>query len=53
MQAELVNANIPFITIPLPSSADNHQFKNTSFYENKKFFFDRGERFKAKIKATY
>ncbi len=39
MQAEFVNANIPFITIPLPSSADNHQFKNASFYENKKFCF--------------
>ena len=35
MLAELTNANIPFISIPLPSSADNHQFKNASFYKKK------------------
>ena len=33
--AELINAKIPFISIPLPSSADNHQFKNAEFYEKK------------------
>ena len=27
MLAELVNSNIPFISVPLPSSADNHQLK--------------------------
>ena len=32
---ELINANIPFITIPLPTSADNHQLKNAEFYEKK------------------
>ena len=37
--AELTNANIPFISIPLPSSADNHQFKNGDFYKRKKFAF--------------
>ena len=25
--AELTNANIPFISVPLPSSADNHQLE--------------------------
>ena len=25
----------PFISIPLPTSADNHQFKNAQFYEKK------------------
>ena len=37
MLAELTNANIPFIAVPLPSSADNHQLKNAEFYESKKF----------------
>ena len=39
MLAELTNANIPFISIPLPTSADNHQFKNALYYENKNFSF--------------
>tara|TARA_A100001015_G_C15040410_1_gene739220 strand:- start:1336 stop:2412 length:1077 start_codon:yes stop_codon:yes gene_type:complete len=33
--AELINAKIPFISIPLPSSADNHQYKNAEFYFKK------------------
>ena len=37
--AELTNANIPFISIPLPSSADNHQFKNAEYYQRKNFAF--------------
>ena len=37
MLAELTNANIPFIAVPLPSSADNHQLKNAKFYENKSY----------------
>ena len=32
---ELINIKIPFISIPLPSSADNHQFKNAVYYEKK------------------
>ena len=32
---ELINVKIPFISIPLPSSADNHQYKNAEFYEKK------------------
>jgi len=32
---ELINVKIPFISIPLPSSADNHQFKNAEFYAQK------------------
>ncbi len=32
---ELINVNIPFISIPLPTSADNHQYKNAEFYEKK------------------
>ena len=30
--AELVFLNLPFITIPLPTSKDNHQFENALFY---------------------
>ncbi len=33
MLAELVNANIPFISVPLPSSVDDHQLKNAIHYE--------------------
>ena len=32
---ELINLKIPFISIPLPSSADNHQLKNAEFYAKK------------------
>ena len=32
---ELVNVNVPFISIPLPTSADNHQYKNAEFYQKK------------------
>ena len=39
MLAELTNAKIPFISVPLPSSADNHQFKNAIFYKKKIFSF--------------
>ena len=39
MISELTNANIPFISVPLPSSADNHQLKNALFYKKKKFAF--------------
>jgi UDP-N-acetylglucosamine--N-acetylmuramyl-(pentapeptide) pyrophosphoryl-undecaprenol N-acetylglucosamine transferase len=34
---ELINIKIPFISIPLPSSADNHQLKNAIYYKNKGF----------------
>ena len=33
MLAELINAQIPFISVPLPSSADDHQLKNATYYE--------------------
>ena len=33
MLAELINAKVPFIAVPLPSSADNHQLKNATHYE--------------------
>ena len=39
MLAELTNANIPFISVPLPSSADNHQLINAIYYKNKKYSF--------------
>ena len=32
---EIINLNIPFIAIPLPSSVDNHQYKNAEFYSKK------------------
>ncbi len=32
---ELINYKIPFISIPLPTAADNHQYKNAEFYAKK------------------
>ncbi len=37
--AELVNAKVPFIAVPLPSSADDHQLKNATYYEKKGYSF--------------
>ena len=37
MLAELINAKIPFISVPLPSSADDHQLKNAIYYEKNKY----------------
>ena len=34
--AELINLRVPFIAVPLPSSIDNHQFKNAQSLVNKK-----------------
>ena len=34
---ELINVKIPFISIPLPTSADNHQLKNAVYYEKRGF----------------
>ena len=34
---ELINVKIPFIAIPLPTSADNHQQKNAAYFEKKGF----------------
>ena len=39
MLAELTNVNIPFISIPLPSAADNHQLINADFYQSKNLSF--------------
>ena len=35
MIAELLNCNIPFIAIPYPYAADNHQEKNAIYFKNK------------------
>ena len=43
--AELINLRIPFITIPLPSSADDHQLKNAENFEKKGYFFLLEEKF--------
>tara|TARA_B100001996_G_scaffold271923_1_gene212958 strand:+ start:594 stop:1685 length:1092 start_codon:yes stop_codon:yes gene_type:complete len=43
--AELVNLRIPFIAIPLPSSADNHQFQNANYFEKKGYCFLLEEKF--------
>ncbi len=34
---ELINVKIPFISIPLPTSTDNHQYKNAEFYVKKDY----------------
>ena len=43
--AELVNLKIPFVAIPLPSSADQHQYKNALDFKNKGFCFLLEEKF--------
>ena len=35
VSGELINVKKPFISIPLPSSAENHQHKNAEFYSKK------------------
>lgn len=37
--AEFINLRIPFIAIPLPSSADNHQLKNAQSFEKKGYCY--------------
>ena len=32
---ELAILNVPFLTIPLPNSKDNHQLENAIFYKDK------------------
>jgi len=39
MLGELINVNLPFISVPLPTSADNHQLKNALYYEKKNFSY--------------
>ena len=39
MLGELINVNIPFISVPLPTSADNHQLKNAKYFEKKGYSF--------------
>ncbi len=39
MLAELLNAKIPFISVPLPTSIDNHQLKNAIYYEKKGYSY--------------
>ena len=39
MLAELLNCKIPIISVPLPSSADNHQFKNARYFKEKGYGF--------------
>ena len=43
--AELTNIGIPFIAIPLPSSADNHQFYNAKYFQEKGYCYLLEERF--------
>ncbi len=39
MLAELINVKIPFVSVPLPSSADNHQLKNAIYYEKNQYSY--------------
>ena len=41
---ELLNLKIPFISIPLPTSAENHQYKNAEFFSNKGYGYLLEER---------
>ena len=37
--AELINCNIPFISIPYPHAADSHQEKNATYFEEKGYSY--------------
>ena len=37
--AELINAKIPFISVPLPTSVDDHQLKNAIYYRKKGYSY--------------
>ena len=39
MLAELLNARIPFISVPLPTSADNHQLENAIYYKKNQYSY--------------
>ncbi len=39
MLAELLNCSIPIVSIPLPSSAENHQLKNAKYFEKLGYSF--------------
>ena len=39
MIAELINCRVPFISIPLPTAADNHQLKNSQYFKKKGYGF--------------
>tara|TARA_B100001250_G_scaffold406840_1_gene426565 strand:+ start:408 stop:1493 length:1086 start_codon:yes stop_codon:yes gene_type:complete len=39
MMAELLNCKIPFVSVPFPYAADNHQLKNAKFFEKKGYSF--------------
>jgi len=39
ISAELLNCNIPFVSIPFPYAADNHQLKNAKYFEKKGYSF--------------
>ncbi len=43
--AELTNLRIPFIAIPLPSSADNHQLMNANYFREKGYCYLLEEKF--------
>ena len=43
--AELTNVRIPFIAIPLPTSADNHQFMNANYFKEKGYCYLLEEKF--------
>ena len=39
MLAELINSRIPFISVPLPTSAEDHQLNNAIYYEKNKYSY--------------
>ena len=39
MLAEFLNCKVPFISVPFPHAADNHQLKNAKYFEKKGYGF--------------
>ena len=58
VSAELINTNIPFISVPLPTAADNHQLKNAIYFKKKGYSLlieekDLNEKLFSHIKDIY
>ena len=39
MLAELLNCKVPFISVPFPYAADDHQLKNAKYFKEKGYGF--------------
>ena len=48
--SRLLNSRIPFISVPLPTSADDHQLKNAMYYKKSYSYLVEEKDLKIKLK---